>query len=645
MIVRLLLCCLLFLPTAVHLEEAPQIPPQPDITLRQAFDAEILDNKTEALALYKRYLEQGEESAFVRGQQARLLSGLKRGDLALAEAKRALEISPNRKEYHILYSELLRQANQKEAAYNLLLEAANRFPDDGEIEFFLAEVCSETGRNAEAVVNYRQLLFHSATAGSRFPLFRSVALLRLAMQKLRLGDRAAAGKFLVQYLRYNPERLFPRYLLGYEVYTELGDYEAAVRELEIIALADPGQAMEAGVDMRRTYGALGLMLYVLNDAGCEKYLGYLAERDPRGLFAGVLAAHRGDDTRALRILLPLLKQNALQYFARVALFRVISKTSTPKELIKERLALASLSFQSRRYRSGIDLLFLAEQSVKSKEAEHSLATIQYQIALGYIQLDQPFRAIAYLREAIASAESAKETDVGSAAKLLLARQLASKPQNRDSEALELLNPLIALGDNAALGERALLHQTNNDCKQALPDWNHVIEKDAQNVTALFFRAACLETELNYPAAEADVKQVLRLRPSFAEAKNFLSYMNALQNKELDEAKSLSMTAIEVQPDNPAYQDTLGWIFFQSGQPARARYHIQFAARLMEQGEERHAEIYDHLGDVYLKLEDKQRALYNYDLGLRAIAQKSQLSEADLRLKNSLQQKIQGNGLK
>ncbi|MCE9599530.1 MAG: tetratricopeptide repeat protein [Spirochaetia bacterium] len=643
MIVRLLLCCLLLLPTAVRLEETPQIPPQPDLLLRDAFEAEILDNKNEALKLYNRYLETGEESAFVRGQQARLFAGLKQGTSALSHAKRALEISPDRKEYHILYAELLRQSNEKEEAYSVLSEAANRFQDDGEIEFFLAEVCSETGRNAEAVVNYRQLLFHSATAGSRFPLFRSVALLRLAMQKLRVGERAVAGRFLVQYLRYNPDRLFPRYLLGYEVYTELGNYEAAVRELEIIALADPAQAIEAGVDMRRTYGALGLMLYVMGDQGCEKYLNYLSERDPRSLFSGVLAAQRGDDTRALSILLPLLKQNALQYFARVAIFRVISKTSKPDDLIKERLALANLSFQSRRYRSGIELLFLAEQSVLNKEVTYSLATIQYQIALGYIQMEQPFRSIAYLRESIASAEASGEG--ATAAKVLLARQLATKPQNRDQEALDLLNPLIQSGDNIALSERALLYQTNNDCKQALPDWNNVIEKDSDNASALFFRAACFETELNYPAAEADVKQVLKLRPSFAEASNFLSYMSALQNKELEEARTLSMKAIEVQPDNPAYQDTLGWVFYQSGKPGLARYHIQFAARLMEEGEERHAEIYDHLGDVYLKLADKPRALYNYDLGLRAISQKSQLSDAEIRLKNSLQQKIQGKATK
>ncbi|HMY47426.1 MAG TPA: hypothetical protein PKX74_18250, partial [Leptospiraceae bacterium] len=158
----------------------PVIPPQPDLLLRAAYDAEIKEDREGALALYEKYLSQGEESAFVRGQESRLYAALGRKQDAVRLAKKAIDLAPDRKEYYVLYAELLRQYGRSEEAYKLLRDAVLKFQDDSEVEFFLAEACNETGRISESILHYHQTLYYPATGSTRYPVYRSVALLRLA---------------------------------------------------------------------------------------------------------------------------------------------------------------------------------------------------------------------------------------------------------------------------------------------------------------------------------------------------------------------------------------------------------------------------------------------------------------------------------
>ena len=66
-------------------------------------------------------------------------------------------------------------------------------------------------------------------------------------------------------------------------------------------------------------------------------------------------------------------------------------------------------------------------------------------------------------------------------------------------------------------------------------------------------------------------------------------------------------AVAIEPDNPAYVDSLGWAHYQLGNYDRARDSLEYAARLLPED----ATILEHLGDLYVALEfpDKARELY------------------------------------
>jgi tetratricopeptide (TPR) repeat protein len=122
-------------------------------------------------------------------------------------------------------------------------------------------------------------------------------------------------------------------------------------------------------------------------------------------------------------------------------------------------------------------------------------------------------------------------------------------------------------------------------------------------------------------AEAQLAECLKLDPDNATLNNDLGYIWADQNKNLKQAEEMIRKAIELDrrsrrsglatpsgekdaPDNAAYIDSLGWVLYRKGDVAGARRELERAAGLPD-GED--PVIWEHLGDVYLRLDLRERA--------------------------------------
>jgi hypothetical protein len=68
----------------------------------------------------------------------------------------------------------------------------------------------------------------------------------------------------------------------------------------------------------------------------------------------------------------------------------------------------------------------------------------------------------------------------------------------------------------------------------------------------------------------------------------------MRGDKLDEAVQLVRKALEAEPDNGAYLDSLGWAHFKRGDLAEAEKYLGAAAQRMPQN----SEVQDHLGDVF-----------------------------------------------
>ncbi|HMB98410.1 MAG TPA: tetratricopeptide repeat protein [Balneolaceae bacterium] len=96
---------------------------------------------------------------------------------------------------------------------------------------------------------------------------------------------------------------------------------------------------------------------------------------------------------------------------------------------------------------------------------------------------------------------------------------------------------------------------------------------------------------------------LRLDANNHNAMNNYAYFMAIRDERIDYAEELALKAIGLEPDNAAYLDTVGWIFYLKNDYEKARQYIKAS---VETGEAS-AEVFEHLGDVYDKLGEPEKA--------------------------------------
>lgn len=98
-------------------------------------------------------------------------------------------------------------------------------------------------------------------------------------------------------------------------------------------------------------------------------------------------------------------------------------------------------------------------------------------------------------------------------------------------------------------------------------------------------------------SDAAYLRVLELEPENALANNNYAYALSERGEQLERAKAMAETALQSEPSNPSYLDTMGWIYFQLQNYEKALVYIQKAIGNGDGS----ATVYEHLGDTYQKL--------------------------------------------
>jgi tetratricopeptide (TPR) repeat protein len=168
--------------------------------------------------------------------------------------------------------------------------------------------------------------------------------------------------------------------------------------------------------------------------------------------------------------------------------------------------------------------------------------------------------------------------------------------------------------------------------------------EAQNAEADFLKprfyveygAAAQEAGLYDKAAELFHKAIAMDPANAAEPYNYLGYMWAEQNSHLDEAEDAIKRALQLDSENGAYLDSMAWVEYRQGKYDQALENLK---RAIENLPREDAVVFEHLGDVYLKLNRVSQALEswqkaktldpsNKDLAAKIDGQKTRVSKTN-----------------
>jgi tetratricopeptide (TPR) repeat protein len=104
-------------------------------------------------------------------------------------------------------------------------------------------------------------------------------------------------------------------------------------------------------------------------------------------------------------------------------------------------------------------------------------------------------------------------------------------------------------------------------------------------------------------SDAAYEKALKIDPQNALANNNYAYALSERGIELDRALKMIEIAYRAEPENPSYLDTYGWILFKKGDYEKA---LDFIQKAIQHGDAS-ATVFEHLGDVFLKLGNEEKA--------------------------------------
>jgi len=136
-------------------------------------------------------------------------------------------------------------------------------------------------------------------------------------------------------------------------------------------------------------------------------------------------------------------------------------------------------------------------------------------------------------------------------------------------------------------------------------------------------------------------KVIQIDPHHAAANNDLGYSWTDEGKNLDRAESMIRIAVEAEPDNESFLDSLGWVLYKRARFDQARVYFE---RAIAPATFPDPVVVDHLGDTLYRLNDGKLAKQRWSEALSRItalaevgAMRDELSKLRLTLIGKIRQ--------
>lgn len=146
-------------------------------------------------------------------------------------------------------------------------------------------------------------------------------------------------------------------------------------------------------------------------------------------------------------------------------------------------------------------------------------------------------------------------------------------------------------------------RNNRDPAAAIKQLNDVVNANPEFLSARLVLAALYEQAGDHAGAQRSYRAVIQKDEANLVALNNLAY--SLAPEKPDEALKLARQAVELAPDNPDVQDTLGWIYYQKGLYNSALGYLKAAFDKQPDPKRQY-----HLALCYLRMGNQEQASKN-----------------------------------
>lgn len=148
----------------------------------------------------------------------------------------------------------------------------------------------------------------------------------------------------------------------------------------------------------------------------------------------------------------------------------------------------------------------------------------------------------------------------------------------------------------------------------------------------FELGATFDRQKRFADAEATFKRLIARDPQNAPALNYLGYMLAERGERLDESVGYVKKALEIEPDNGSYLDSLGWAYFKADKLDLAEGNLRRAADQLTTN----SVVQDHYGDVLLKLGRYDDAIAAFNRALTGDGDSIDRTDIDKKIRSARQ---------
>jgi len=268
---------------------------------------------------------------------------------------------------------------------------------------------------------------------------------------------------------------------------------------------------------------------------------------------------------------------------------------------------------------------LAPVVAKAPGASFDIGLLLPHLGFAYQELGQHDKAIAafeqarrlspkdpavagYLVEAnIAAKKYGAAVDVAQAAaadhpddlRLLRLQARALRFSGRPDQGIAILQDALKkhAGEPTAYVALAQVYSEADRGDEAVKLLQEAQTKFPSDAAVTFELGAAFDKQKKFAESEATFRQLLARDPEHAAALNYLGYMLAERGERLEESVSYVKKALQIEPENGSFLDSLGWAYFKADTLDLAEDSLRRAAEQLHTN----SVIQEHYGEVLLKL--------------------------------------------